>query len=240
MLADWLDGIAGDGFTVVPAVFDRIEVARLVTDLSTALSVADEQRSMRSRAGTVVAARNVLESFPAVANLWRRAPLTELLSAVLGSEAGLVRVLFFDKPPDRTWSLAWHKDLTIAVRDNTLVSRSFARPTTKAGVPHVEAPRELLERMLTLRIHLDDVTDENGPLKVIAGSHLAGKETVATDRPPAVIRVQAGDVLAMRPLVSHSSGASLAGCARHRRILHLEFAGQRILPDGYQWRDFVR
>jgi hypothetical protein len=240
MLAAWLEGIGGDGFAVVPAVFDADEVQRLSADLGHALADDGDGGSMRSRTGTVVAARNVLESYPAAASIWRRSPLVELLVVVLGADAGLVRVLFFDKPPDRTWSLAWHKDLTIAVRDNRLVSRSFTRPTTKAGVPHVEAPRELLERMLTLRIHLDDVTDENGPLRVIPGSHLASKEAAASDREPAVIRARAGDVLAMRPLVSHSSGASLPGCTRHRRILHLEFAGQPDLADGYQWHEFVR
>ncbi len=239
MLAARLDAIASDGFVVVPAVLDASEAARLAADLSCALYGADEGLAMRSRAGTVVAARNVLDAFPAVATVWRRWPLVELLAAVLGSDVGLVRVLFFDKPPDRTWSLTWHKDLTIAVRDNKLASRVFARPTTKAGVPHVEAPGELLERMLTLRIHLDDVTDENGPLQVIPGSHRSGKQTEATDRQPAVVRARAGDVLAMRPLVSHSSASSLPGCGRHRRVLHLEFSGQRNLPDGYQWHKFV-
>jgi hypothetical protein len=240
MLADWLAKIASDGFAIVPAVFNAGEVERLTVDLGCALAEDEDGSSMRSRAGTVVAARNVLELFPAAASVWRRSPLVELLSAVLGKDAGLVRVLFFDKPPDRTWSLAWHKDLTIAVRDNKLPSHTLTRPTTKAGVPHVEAARELLEQMLTLRIHLDDVTDENGPLRVVPGSHRTGKETVASDREPAVIRARAGTVLAMRPLVSHSSGASLPGCVRHRRILHLEFAGQPTLPDGYQWRDFLR
>jgi ectoine hydroxylase-related dioxygenase (phytanoyl-CoA dioxygenase family) len=91
--------------------------------------------------------------------------------------------------------------------------------------------------MLTLRIHLDEVTDENGPLKVIPGTHRQpdpGKDTA-----PVSIHAAIGDVLAMRPLLSHSSGASLPGTTRHRRILHLEFAADRILPDGYQWRHFI-
>src|SRR6266404_493411 len=99
----------------------------------------------------------------------------EAMAAVLGPDFGLVRVLFFDKPPGGSWSLPAHKDLTIAVRDNRLPSRHFRNPTRKAGVPHVEAPRELLDKMLTARIHLDDVTAENGPLKVIPGSHRLGK-----------------------------------------------------------------
>ena len=86
-------------------------------------------------------------------------------------------MLYFDKPPGESWALPWHKDLAIAVRDNRLPSDHFARPTTKYGVPHVEAPAWLLERMLTARLHLDEVTDENGPLRVLPGSHRDGKES---------------------------------------------------------------
>jgi len=42
----------------------------------------------------------------------------------------------------------------------------------------------------------------------------------------------------MRPLVAHCSGPSFPNTNRHRRILHLEFAGVRELPDGYAWHDF--
>jgi hypothetical protein len=238
-LAGWQQAIAADGFAILPAVYPGAEAESLALEMTSVLDQQQPAASLRSRAGTLVAARNVLDACPMVADVWRRAPLVALLGAVLGDQFGLVRALFFDKPPERTWALAWHKDLTIAVRDNALPSTSFARPTTKAGVPHVEAPLELLEQMLTLRIHLDEVTDENGPLRVMPGSHRSGKQVEATDRPAQDILAAAGDVLAMRPLVSHASGPSQPGCARHRRVLHLEFAGQAHLPDGYAWREFI-
>ena len=240
MPIDWLPMLDRDGFVVVPAVFTATEAAAIAEELSVALAAGDQRPTMRSGAGSLVAARNVLELYPQAATVWRRTPLVELLTAVLGARWGLVRVLFFDKPPDRTWALAWHKDLTIAVCDHALPSEQFRRPTLKAGVPHVEAPSALLEQMLTLRIHLDDVTDENGPLRVVAGSHRSGKQAVASPTEPAVIHAHSGDVLAMRPLVSHSSGASQSGTNRHRRVLHLEFAGCEELPDGFRWHDFVR
>src|SRR5262249_22451045 len=125
--------------------------------------------------GGVYAARNVLGWWPQAATVWQRPRLLDALAATLGPEFGLVRGLFFDKPPRQTWALPWDKDLTIAVRNNRLPSSRFAKPTTKAGVPHVEAPREVLDAMLTARIHLDDVTLENGPLRVLPGSHRDGK-----------------------------------------------------------------
>ena len=98
--------------------------------------------------------------------------------------------------------------------------------------------------MLTLRIHLDEVTDDNGPLKVIRGSHQSKlvdqMETAAVQSNSIeTIYAAAGDVLAMRPLISHASGASVSGTSRHRRILHLEFSGQPKLPDSFDWYHFI-
>jgi hypothetical protein len=229
-----------DGFVVLPGVFAAVETVTLALDLERALAISErEGQAIRSRAGVVYAARNVLELYPPARDVWRRSSLVELLTSVLGPKFGLVRALFFDKPPERSWSLPWHKDMTIAVRDNRLQSSHFAKPTTKAGVPHVEAPLELLERMLTLRIHLDEMTVENGPLRVISGSHRNGKEASTAKHSEHSVLTAAGDVLAMRPLLSHSSSNSTAGTTRHRRILHLEFAGQKELADGYAWHDFI-
>ena len=152
---------------------------------------------------------------------------------------GLVRALFFDKPPDRTWNLTWHKDTSVAVKDNSIRSASFSRPTTKAAVPHLIAADEVLHQMLTLRIHLDEVTDDNGPLEVIPGSHVSSDSDGVGVAGAVTIHARVGDVLAMRPLVSHASGSSAEGTRRHRRILHLEFAASPVLPDGMQWHDFV-
>lgn len=93
--------------------------------------------------------------------------------------------------------------------------------------------------MLTLRTHLDEVTDEIGPLRVMPGSHFSStSEGVGLD---AAIDIQAsaGDVLAKRLLISHCSGASKPGTQRHRCILHLEFAANIALTDGVQWHDFA-
>lgn len=173
------------------------------------------------------------------ARVWQRPPVLGLLQRVLGLRYGLVRVLFLDKPPQQTWPLPWHKDVTIAVRDNRIPSRHYQKPTRKAGVPHVEAPTELLEAMLTVRIHLDEVTAENGPMRVLPGSHRCGKSMIAPDGPPRDILVNRGNVLFFRPLLIHGSAASQEGTRRHHRVLHLEFAATPELLDGYAWHDFL-
>jgi ectoine hydroxylase-related dioxygenase (phytanoyl-CoA dioxygenase family) len=102
----------------------------------------------------------------------------------------------------------------------------------------MEAPDDILRQMLTLRLHLDDATPENGPLQAIAGSHLS--RDCPGEGPPQTIYARAGDVLAMRPLLLHASGESRAGTMLHRRVIHLEFAGQERLPEGYCWQRFVK
>jgi ectoine hydroxylase-related dioxygenase (phytanoyl-CoA dioxygenase family) len=165
--------------------------------------------------------------------------LLNALRAILGERFGLVRVLYFDKPPGESWALPWHKDLAIAVVDNQLPSTHFERPTVKYGVPHVEAPTWLLEQMLTARLHLDEVTEDNGPLRVLPSSHLGGKQSGGTEN-EVRITCGRGDVLLMRPLLSHCSGHSRDSTTRHRRILHFEFSPVMDLPDGYRWQTFVQ
>lgn len=227
-----------DGFAILPGVFTSAEVDAMLGGLGRTFEEQAQETSIRSDTGTVYAARNVLALWPRAATVWCQRPLPEVLGAILGPEFGLVRALFFDKPPDRTWALPWHKDMTIAVRNNRLSSRRFCKPTVKANVPHVEAPLEVLENMLAVRIHLDDVTEENGPLRVIPGSHRTGKKMQLGDTLPESLLVQRGDVLLIRPLVAHASNRSLPHTRRHRRILHLEFAASPELPDSYEWHDF--
>jgi hypothetical protein len=231
--------IETSGFALLPAVYSSAECTAWAAALHDVLTnCRDPATSLRRHTGAIYGARNLLDIFPASQTLWRKEPLVSLMTTVLGSRFGLVRGLFFDKSPESNWSLPWHQDLTIAVQDNTLPTTNFRNPTRKAGVPHVEAPQEILEQILTLRIHLDDVTPDNGPLRVLAGSHLTGASS-ANDREVTIL-AKGGDVLAMRPLLYHCSSSASADSHLHRRIIHLEFADCRELPDGYQWRHFVK
>jgi hypothetical protein len=234
----WLRQLDEDGFTVLPAAFAAPAVADMVSSLELAFAAGSADASIRGEGGEVYAARNVLALWPGADAAWRRSVLPERLGHVLGPQFGLVRVLFFDKPPRQTWALPWHKDLTVAVHDNGLGGAHFSHPTRKAGVPHAEAPLVVLQSMLTVRIHLDDATEENGALKVVPGSHRAGKALVLDVAPPRLVPAGRGDVLLIRPLVAHCSGKSHPDTRRHRRVLHLEFAASPELPDGYAWHDF--
>src|SRR5262249_54104060 len=132
------------GYAMLTGVFGNQETNSLADELSAALET-EAAAVLRSR-GRTYGSRDLIRLLPAVCEIPRHPNLFGLVSDVLGPHAGLVRALYFDKPPDRSWSLPWHKDRTIAVKDNTKPTTHFLHPTIKAGIPHVEAPEPLLSR----------------------------------------------------------------------------------------------
>jgi hypothetical protein len=236
---DLTAALAADGYALLPGCLARDEIAAVIAAWETVCRRnPDDLAILADAGGRVTGARNLLRMWPEVVDLARRPPLLRVLEALLGPTGGVVRGLFFDKPPGAGWALPWHKDYNIAVRKHGPVGR-FTKPTTKAGVPHVEAPAELLRQMVTVRIHLDDMTDENGPLRVIPGSHESALTRDDPGRLPVVVHCRAGDVFLMRPLLTHASAHPGAETVCHRRIVHLECAPTSALPDGYEWHDFV-
>jgi hypothetical protein len=231
---DWFDCLTLSGYVMLSGLLSakEVESARQACALALAAEGAAES-VLADRRGAAYGARNLLQIWPAVIDLVRRSRLADVLLRVLGPRAALVRGLYFDKPPGASWSLPWHRDLTIAVKQHGGTCR-FKKPTIKAGVPHVEAPAEILRGMVTARLHLDAMTLRNGPLKVIPGSH---DLNAAGCREATTLQCEAGDVLLMRPLLSHASAVSAADCREHRRIVHLEFSPAADLPDGYEWHD---
>jgi hypothetical protein len=225
--------VGEQGFAIVPKVLN----AAVIEELNTALKRVNDRDSVRSR-GDVYAIRNLLDIVPDVRKLTDSRPIRNLVEPILGQGAFPVRGMFFDKTPEANWKVAWHQDLSIAVQKRLEVP-GFGPWSTKAGVIHVQPPVEILESMLALRIHLDDCTESNGPLRVIPGSHLKGRlnsEQIqsyrGTEESVACI-VGPGGVLMMRPLLLHASSVSESPEC-HRRVIHVEFAGQQ-LPGGLQW-----
>jgi hypothetical protein len=126
-LADAIDELAGSGYTLLRAVFGRDEIQKLADGLSAALCDRNEESVLRSR-GRLYGSRNLIETFPEVCTIPRHPVLQEFVTAVLGPTAGMVRALYFDKPPDRSWSLPWHRDRTIAVKRNDVLTDRFRKP----------------------------------------------------------------------------------------------------------------
>ena len=231
------------GCLVVQRILSPVEIARWIECLAT-IQQSESSAVLRSN-GETYGARNLLSLVPTVVELAETPVILEIAQSVLGAACAVVRGLYFDKPPNRTWTLPWHRDRTIAVQSHCSDCREFSNPNTKAGVPHYIAPPWLLEQMLTFRFHLDPMTAENGPLVVLEGSH---RTVAATDEDLANINGQsiktihcdAGDCFVMRPLLAHCSVNSREGTMLHRRVIHLECASADALPAALQWHDCHR
>ena len=163
--------------------------------------------------------------------------LSDLAADLSGRQARMVRILAFDKTPETNWGVPWHQDRTISVKQRVEMD-GFGPWSVKAGVPHVAPPQTLLESMFSLRLHLDDSGPDNGPLKVIPGSHRLGRLPVrqvldlgAREEPMSCL-ARAGDVLAMKALTVHASDP--ARVPTHRRVLHLDFS-TTALPSPLEW-----
>ena len=165
--------------------------------------------------------------------------LADLVRPFLSAEPVPVRGIFFDKRAETNWLVAWHQDITLALKERIEVP-GWGPWSVKDGAPHVQPPVECLERMLTVRLHLDEADESNGALRVLLGTHRFGRldaESIAKCREThaeVLCAAKAGDVLLMRPLLLHASSRSMSEC--RRRVLHIEFAGFD-LPEPLEWHE---
>lgn len=148
-----------------------------------------------------------------------------------------VRIVAFDKSPDFNWTLPWHQDRVIAVRDRHEVE-GFSNWSLKVGVWHCEPPIELLSRMVFARVHIDAAAEQNGCLELALESAANGRigasdaASVAAASPRELCIAQAGDVLFASALILHRSNASASPAPR--RALRIDFSAD-ALPAPLRW-----
>jgi ectoine hydroxylase-related dioxygenase (phytanoyl-CoA dioxygenase family) len=174
---------------------------------------------------------------PSPSSFRRTAPSAASPPIVSVPPPGPVRALLFNKTPERNWALGWHQDRTIPVRKR-IETPGFAHWTIKSGIQHVEPPFALLERMLTLRVHLDPVGPANAPLLVAAGSQRLGK-IPEQDITPIVQRLgthaclaERGDIWLYATTILHASEA--AEEPKSRRVLQVDYSAD-TLPPPLEW-----
>jgi hypothetical protein len=162
---------------------------------------------------------------------------SEILTSVVGGAFRPVRAILFDKSDTNNWALGWHQDRTIAVRTK-VEANGFGPWSRKAGVDHVEPPFELIERMKTVRIHLDHVADDNAPLLIALGSHRLGKvpvtnvpDVIAASKVSVCIASR-GDIWLYATSILHASAA--AENPIRRRVVQVDYADFN-LPTGLHW-----
>lgn len=176
----------------------------------------------RSRAGV----RHVLGLSP-VATLARCPRLINVVREVLGMDAIPFRATLFEKTLAANWLVVWHQDTALPLRERQEL-QGWGPWSVKEGITYAHAPSTALSRVLALRIHFDDSTSANGPLRVLPATHELGVLTddqihdLSNQITPVDCVVAQGGVVAMRPLVVHASSKSQVEMPR--RVLHIEYA----------------
>ena len=214
--------LATQGFALIPNLLSEVECDQVALALDATETRGAGSRRLLQLAWCSALAQKVM-SHPEV----RRA---------LPPRARAIQCTFFEKSAARNWLVPIHQDLSIPVA-RRLDHPALAGWSEKEGVVFVQPPDEILAQLLAVRVHVDQCSINDGPLRVVPASHELGR--VDPDHAANLGRTEGlavpanrGDALLMRPLILHasskSSGASL------RRVLHFLF-GPDALPYGLAW-----
>jgi len=210
------------GYGIVPGIVGESETRSLLWDL-------DGSGLPRSRAGI-----RHLMSHPAVSRIAHSENVLATVKGILGERAIPFRATLFDKSPASNWLVMWHQDTALPLLGKK-ESEGWGPWSVKDGITYAHAPAKALEKVLAVRLHLDDSNLRNGPLRILPGTHNAG---VLTDDEIHELsgKIQAvecpvplGGAILMCPLIVHASSKSTSDDPR--RVLHIEYASEKeILP----------
>ncbi|HEX7294128.1 MAG TPA: phytanoyl-CoA dioxygenase family protein [Pyrinomonadaceae bacterium] len=210
------------GYSIIEHTFSDHECDELLSAVTAACAEP-------GRAGT----RHLMKN-AAVGATARDPRLLEIAKRSLGERAVPYRATLFEKSGLANWLVAWHQDTALPL-SSLNDSPEWGPWSTKLGVIYAHAPTWALSRTVALRVHLDASTSENGPLRIIPGSHAQGVLrddelfAMAKKETPVACLIPRGGVLSMRPLLIHSSSKPKADAPR--RVLHIEYADSLDLSE---------
>lgn len=222
------------GFAVMENIYSATEVQALID----AIDAADSSSDTFRKSENLFAIRQFLKEVPKTLPLIFNAKLKEVIESFGGGYFS-VKSIYFDKPGESNWFVAYHQDLTISVKDKTETD-GFGPWTVKQGQFAVQPPLDIMENIFTIRIHLDAADSANGALKIVPYSHSKGiyrPETIDwNNEEKTTCEVPTGGIMIMKPLLLHSSGRTTNN--NRRRVIHIEFSNKQ-LPQGLQWSEKI-
>ena len=163
--------------------------------------------------------------------------LLDIAREILACDPFPFRATLFDKSPVSNWLVVWHQDTALPLRERRDIAE-WGPWSVKEGVIYAHAPAHALSTIIALRLHLDDSSSDNGPLRVLPRTHTMGVlddsalHRLSTQIAPVDCLVPRGGVLAMRPLIVHASSKSRSTIPR--RVLHIEYAATAKFAEGLE------
>jgi len=221
------------------AALDDVGLAE-VPDVLSPEVCADVAAALDATGGRRPGTRNLLD-LPCCQDLAVTLRAHAAIAPLLPPAAVAVQCTLFDKSADTNWLVGLHQDLSIPVHEKVTHPECHGW-SEKEGILYAQPPVRLLQSLVAVRAHLDDCGPESGPLRVVPRSHRHGRlsaeeaKTLRRQHGDVACIARRGDVLAMRPLLLHSSSKAASGS--RRRVLHFLF-GPPELPCGLRWHRAV-
>lgn len=218
------------GFGILNNIYTKKEMRKMKSLLDQALNEGGKK---------VFAKRTLLEAVPGLEKILFNDNLIQIVHHI-DPDAFLSKSTYFDKPQQANWAVSWHQDQTIHVKKKAEV-KGYKGWTSKDDIISVCPPEDVMQNTFAIRIHLDDTTEKNGALRVIAGTQnkrLKDSEIqlIAANSEAITCEVVAGGIHLLRPLILHASSKSKS--QKRRRVIHLEFTSAK-LPKELGWREKV-
>lgn len=228
--------IETEGFAIIEKVYDENEIEKLITIIENVTGNKTEKSTFR-KSDDLFAIRQFHKEIPESLNYIFNQNLIDIIKSNFGEDYFITKSIYFDKPEKSNWFVSYHQDLTISV-DKKMDIENFENWTNKQNQFAVQPPREILENIFTIRIHLDKTTKENGALKVLNKSHKKGiyrTENVDIENEiETICEIDKGGIMIMKPLLFHASNKTTNN--ERRRVIHIEFSNQN-LPNQLKWSE---
>lgn len=225
-----------EGFFVINEVFSEVWVDELIS----LILKTETSKSTFKKTNDLFAIRQFFKEVPSSFKLVFSDKFKSIITAIFGKDYFVAKSIYFDKPENSNWFVAYHQDLTISV-DKKIPVDGFDQWTIKKNQFAVQPPVKILEDNFTIRIHLDNTTEENGALKVLPKSHLKGIHRITKadleSESEKNCCVRKGGIMIMRPLLFHASNKTTNNAKR--RIIHIEFS-RSTLPSSLQWSELKK
>lgn len=224
------------GFSLIQDFYTENEVNDILNVIQNDITCEDSIEKSKQ----VFAIRQLLKKHPQLIKLVFNKMLIQLINQFEDDDYFLTKAIYFDKPSHSNWFVPFHQDLSISVNQKTDLN-DYCNWTHKEDIYGVQPPVNILNDTVTLRIHLDDTTRENGALKVIPKSHLNAvirKDSKYWNTENGIIcNVNKGGIMLMKPLILHASDRTTNG--KRRRVIHLEF-NKHKLQQPLKWLEYLQ
>ncbi len=213
------------GYTITSKIYTDIEIEQIISCIEN----SKKNEKTFSKTKNLFAIRQLINTIPELKKYLFNTNLTKLIASFSNNNYFLTKAIYFDKPKESNWFVAYHQDLSISVNKKT-AKKDYINWTYKKGQYGVQPPTKILKDTITIRIHLDDTNKNNGALKVIPKSHLNGIVRVNSKdwciKNEHLCEVKKGETMLMKPLTIHASNKTTNN--KQRRVIHLEFCNQNL------------